>query len=76
MCQSFICRVTILRAASFEFLLVFFILQAGISLRGEVNRIVTRLITRIVVLRLQGSRSLDLKPDRCVTSALNELSFT
>jgi hypothetical protein len=60
-----ICRVNILRAASFEFLLVFFISQAGISLRGEVNWIVTRLITRgIVVLRLQGSRSLVLKPDR------------
>jgi hypothetical protein len=56
---------------------VFFVSQAGIILRDEVNRVVTRLITRgIVVLRLQGSRSLDLKPDRCVTSALNELSFT
>jgi hypothetical protein len=56
---------------------VFFVSQAGISFRGEVNRIVTLLITRgIVVLRLQGSRSLDLKPDPCVTPALNELSFT
>jgi hypothetical protein len=42
---------------------------AGISLRGEVNRIVTWLITREdVVLRLQGSGLYDLKPDRCVAS--------
>jgi hypothetical protein len=42
---------------------------AGISLRGEVNRIVTRLITRgDVVLRLQGSALYDLKPDRYVAS--------
>jgi hypothetical protein len=39
----------------------------GISLRGEVNRIVTQLITRgDMVLRLQGSGLCDLKPDRCV----------
>ena len=38
---------------SFEFLLVFFVALAGISLLGEVNRVVTRLITRgVVVLRL------------------------
>ena len=30
----------------FEFLLVFFIALAGISLLGEVNRVVTRLITK------------------------------
>jgi hypothetical protein len=41
---------------SSEFLLVFFVSQAGISLRGEVNRLETRLITRgVVVLRLQDS---------------------
>jgi hypothetical protein len=40
---------------------------AGINLRGEVNRIVTRLLTKgDVVLRLQGSGLCDLKPDRCV----------
>jgi hypothetical protein len=33
-------------------------------------------LAQVVVLRLQGSMSLDLKPDQCVTSALNELSFT
>ena len=41
---------------SFLFLLVFFVVQVGISLLGEVNLIHTRLITRgAVVLRLQGS---------------------
>jgi hypothetical protein len=45
-----------LKLRSSEFLLVFFVLQAGISLRGEVNRLETRLLTRgVVVLRLQGS---------------------
>ena len=40
---------------SFEFLLVFFVVLAGIILLGEVNRIVTQLITRgVVVLILQG----------------------
>jgi len=54
---------------------VFFVSQAGISLRGKVNRIVTRLITRgVVVLRLQEFGSLDLKPDRCVALHQNELS--
>jgi hypothetical protein len=37
---------------TFKFLLLFFDLHAGISLLGEVNRIVTLLITREVVLRL------------------------
>jgi hypothetical protein len=47
---------------------VFFVSQAGISLLGEVNQVVTRLITRgVVVLRLQGFGSLDLKPDQCFT---------
>jgi hypothetical protein len=41
---------------------------AGISLCGEVNQIVTWLITKgDVVLRLQGLGLCDLKPDRCVT---------
>ena len=41
---------------SFEFLLVFFIVLAGISLLGKVNRVVTRLLTRgVVVLRLLDS---------------------
>ena len=41
---------------SFEFLLVFFVALAGISLLGEVNWVVTRLITRVVVvLRLLDS---------------------
>ena len=41
---------------SFEFLLAFFVALAGISLLGEVNRVVTRLITRgVVVLRLLDS---------------------
>ena len=54
---------------------MFFVSQAGISLRGKVNRIVTRLITRgVVVLRLQEFGSLDLKPDRCVALHQNELS--
>jgi hypothetical protein len=40
---------------------------AGIRLCGEVNRIVTRLITRgDVVLRLQDSGLCDLKSDQCV----------
>jgi hypothetical protein len=52
---------------------VFFVSQAGISLLGEVNRIVTRLITsEVVVLMLQGFVSLDLKPDRCVIPAQNK----
>jgi hypothetical protein len=52
---------------SFSFLLVFFDSQARISLRGEVNRVVTRLIIRgVVVLRLQGSDLCGLKQDRCV----------
>ena len=38
---------------SFKFLLVFFVVFAGISLLGEVNQVVIRLITRgVVVLRL------------------------
>jgi hypothetical protein len=46
---------------------------AGISLHGEVNRIVTRLITGgDVVLRLQGSGLCDLKADRCVTLRPNQ----
>ena len=50
------CRVTSFELHSFEFLLVFFIALAGISLLGEVNRVVTRLITRgVVVLRLLDS---------------------
>ena len=53
---------------SFSFLLMFFESQARISLRGEVNQVVTRLITRgVVVLRLQGSDLCGLKPDWCVT---------
>ena len=45
-----------LSCVSFEFLLVFFVALAGISLLGEVNRVVTRLITRgVVVLRLLDS---------------------
>jgi hypothetical protein len=45
-----------LELRSSKFLLVFFVLQVGISLRGEVNRLETRLIIRgVVVLRLQGS---------------------
>jgi hypothetical protein len=53
---------------SFEFLLVLFISQAGIILLGEVNQVVTRLITRgVVVLRLQGFGSSDLEPDQCFT---------
>ena len=58
---------------SFLFLLVFFVAQVGISLLGEVNRIVTRLITRgDVVLRLQGLGLCDLKPDRCVALRRND----
>jgi hypothetical protein len=45
-----------LKLRSSEFLLVFFVSQAGISLRGEVNRLETQLIARgVVVLKLQGS---------------------
>ena len=45
-------KVTSIELRSFEFLLVFFIALAGISLLGEVNWVVTRLITRgVVVLR-------------------------
>ena len=45
-----------LSCVSFEFLLVFFVALAGISLLGEVNRVVTWLITRgVVVLRLLDS---------------------
>ena len=41
---------------TFEFLLVFFVALAGISLLSEVNRVVTRLINRgVVVLRLLDS---------------------
>jgi len=54
--SPFICRVTSFELRSFEFLLVFFVALAGISLLGEVNRVVTRLITRgVVVLRLLDS---------------------
>jgi hypothetical protein len=43
---------------------------AGISLLGEVNQIVTRLITREdVVLKLQGLGLCDLKLDWCVAFA-------
>ena len=35
-----------LSCVSFEFFLVFFVALAGISLLGEVNRVVTQLITR------------------------------
>ena len=45
-----------LNCVSFELLLVFFVALAEISLLGEVNRVVTRLITReVVVLRLLNS---------------------
>jgi hypothetical protein len=45
---------------------------AEITLLGEVNRIVTRLITRgDVVLRLQGLGLCDLKPDQCVALRTN-----
>jgi hypothetical protein len=65
MFKSFIRRSSLLwELHSFEFLLVFFISQTGISLCGDVNRIVTRLITRgVVVLRLQRFGSLDLQQD-------------
>jgi hypothetical protein len=64
--------VSNLELRSFEFLLVFFVSQAEISVRGEVNRLETWLITRgVVMLRLQGSVfDLDLKPDWCVTLRL------
>jgi hypothetical protein len=59
--------VTILELCVILFLLVFFDSQLGISLLGEVNWIVKRLITRgDLVLRLQGWGLCDLKPDRCV----------
>ena len=45
-----------LSCISFEFLLVFFVALAEISLLSEVNRVVTWLITRgVVVLRLLHS---------------------
>ena len=52
---------------SFEFLLVFFVSQTGISLFGEVNRLgdtVDNLRSRGA--KIVGFESLDLKPDRCV----------
>jgi len=46
-------QFTSVELRTFEFLLVFFVSQAGISLLGKVNRIVTWLITRgVMVLRL------------------------
>ena len=51
---SYVCLSSYL--CSFKFLLVFFVALAGISLLGEVNRVVTRLIARgVVVLRLLDS---------------------
>jgi hypothetical protein len=50
---------------------VFFVSHAAISLLGEVNWIVTRLITRggAKIVRL---KSADLKPDRCIALHQNE----
>jgi hypothetical protein len=57
----------ILVLCSFEFLLVFFVSQAGISLLGEVNRIVTTVDNqRSCGAKIAGFEFADLKPDRCV----------
>ena len=51
-----ISRVTSIELRSFEFLLVFFVVLAGISLIYEVNQVATWLITRgVMVLRLLDS---------------------
>ena len=51
----------------FEFLLVFFISQAGIILLGEVNRIGDTVDNqRSCGAKVAGFGSFDLKPDRCV----------
>ena len=56
---------------SFEFLLVFFVSQAGISLLGEVNRIDDTFDNqRSYGAKVAGFRSFDLKPGRCVVLCL------
>ena len=62
-----------LELRSLEFLLVFFVSQAGISLLGEVNRLgdmVDNLRSRGA--KIAGFGSLDLKPDRCVMLEQND----
>ena len=62
-----------LELRSFEFLLVFFVSQAGISLLGEVNRLgdtVDNLRSRGA--KIAGFGSLDLKSDRCVVLHQND----
>ena len=58
---------------SFEFLLVFFVSQAGISLLGKVNRfgdMVDNLRSRGA--KIVGFGSLDLKSDQCVVLHQND----
>jgi hypothetical protein len=58
---------------SFEFLLVFFVSQVGISFLGEVNQfgdMVDNLRSRGA--KIAGIGSFDLKPDRCVALHQNE----
>ena len=62
-----------LELRSFEFLLVFFVSQVGISLLGEVNRFgdtVDNLRSRGA--KIAGFGSLDLKPDRRVVPHQND----
>jgi hypothetical protein len=47
-------------------------MHVGTSLLGEVNRIVTQLVTREVVLRLLGLGLCDLQLDQCVKSITNQ----
>ena len=62
-----------LELRSFEFLLVFCILQVGISLLGEVNRLgetVDNLMSHGA--KIAGFGSLDVKPDWCVVLHQND----
>ena len=62
-----------LELRSFEFLLVFFVSQVGISLLGEVNRFgdtVDNLRSRGA--KTAGFESLDVKSDRCVVLHQNK----
>ena len=58
---------------TFEFLLVFFVSQAGISLLGEVNRIDDTVDNqRSCGAKVTGFGSFDLKPDQCVVLHLKQ----
>ena len=66
-----------LELRSFEFLLVFFVSYAGISLLGEVNRLGDTVDNlRSHGAKIAGFGSLDLKPDQCVVLHQNDSIIT